>query len=138
MNTFAKSYICGIAALSLLLAPGCTVAVADDTNSAEVTAPAFSPVFSPEIPPSVELCGVSVDLDREDMYERFDREITSMAYSHGTTMAILKRANRYFPVMAPILKEEGVPLDMLYLACIESSLHPRARSGAGAAGFWQI
>lgn len=120
---------------------GCTSAVAEttpDKDIKEIAATPFSPVYSPAIPSAVELCGDMVDLDREDMYERFDREITSMAYGHGTTLAVLKRANRYFPVMAPILKEEGVPLDMLYLACIESSLHPTARSGAGAAGFWQI
>ena len=40
--------------------------------------------------------------------------------------------------MAPILKRNGVPLDMLYLACIESTLNPRALSPAGAAGFWQL
>lgn len=115
----------------------CTQAVAETAPDKTATTP-FSPVYSPEIPRYVELCGDKVDLDREDMYERFDREITSMAYGHGSTLAIIKRANRYFPVMAPILKEEGVPMDMLYLACIESSLHPIARSGAGAAGFWQI
>lgn len=116
----------------------CTQAVAESAPEKSVTASPFSPVYSPDIPSQVELCGDIVDLDREDMYERFDRELTSMAYGHGNTLAIIKRANRYFPVMAPILKEEGVPMDMLYLACIESSLHPIARSGAGAAGFWQI
>ena len=40
--------------------------------------------------------------------------------------------------MAPILKEEGLPQDLLYLACIESNLNPRALSGAKAAGFWQF
>ena len=40
--------------------------------------------------------------------------------------------------MAPILRANGVPEDLLYLACIESSLNPRAYSGAKAAGFWQF
>lgn len=122
---------------ALLIPAGCTKAGAESPTDPETTSP-MSMIYSPVIPASVTICDEVIDLDREDMYERFDRELTSMAYSHGTTLAILKRANRYFPVMAPILKEEGVPLDMLYLACIESSLHPRARSGAGAAGFWQI
>lgn len=72
------------------------------------------------------------------MYERFDRELTSLTYTHGNTMLIIKRANRYFPVMAPILKRNGVPLDVLYLACVESSLNPRAYSPAKAAGIWQF
>ena len=72
------------------------------------------------------------------MYERFDRELSSIVYTHGTTMLIIKRANKYFPEMAPILRANGVPEDLLYLACIESSLNPRAYSGAKAAGFWQF
>ena len=89
-------------------------------------------------PAKVTFAGNTVSLDRDDMYERLDRELTSMAYTHGNTLLTIKRANRYFPVMAPILKRNGVPLDMLYLACIESTLNPRALSPAGAAGFWQL
>lgn len=127
------------AAAAAISLGACATAVAETApDDNPVNTIDYSPVYSPEIPPYVMLCGEKVDLDREDMYERFDRELTSMVYGHGNTLAILKRANRYFPVMAPILREEGVPDDMLYLACIESSLHPTARSGAGAAGFWQI
>ena len=53
-------------------------------------------------------------------------------------MLTIKRANRYFPVMATILKRNGVPLDVLYLACVESMLNPRAYSPAIAAGIWQF
>ena len=97
-----------------------------------------SAVINPEIPAKVSFAGKTVSLDRDDMYERFDRELTSMVYTHGNTLLTIKRANRYFPVMAPILKRHGVPSDLLYLACIESYLNPRARSGAGAAGVWQF
>lgn len=98
----------------------------------------FAEVYSPNVPAKVSLCGESYDLDRTDMYERFDRELSSIIYTHGTTMLIIKRANRYFPEMAPILKAKGMPLDLLYLACVESSLNPRAYSPAKAAGFWQF
>ncbi|MDE6486441.1 MAG: lytic transglycosylase domain-containing protein [Muribaculaceae bacterium] len=98
----------------------------------------FSKVVSPDIPASATLCGKKVDLDRTDMYERFDRELTSMAYTHGTTLLTIKRANKLFPVMAPILKKNGVPQDMLYLACVESSLNTRALSAAKAGGIWQF
>lgn len=100
--------------------------------------PEFSEVHTPEVPEKVQLCGETIDLDRVDMYERFDRELTSVAYTHGTTLLIIKRANRYFPEMAPILRANGVPEDVLYLACVESTLNPRAYSPAKAAGFWQF
>lgn len=100
--------------------------------------PQFATVASPRVPRSMTFCGDNVNLDRTDMYERLDRELTSMAYTHGTTMLTLKRANRYFPIIAPILQERGVPADLIYLACIESSLDPTALSGAKAAGLWQF
>lgn len=134
MKPILLSALCAIL-LASAANTACTRAVAEEVPPTETS---LSPVYSPEIPRYVTFCGDRIDLDREDMYERYDRELTSMAYGHGNTLAILKRANRHFPVMAPILEEEGVPLDILYLACIESSLHPRARSGAGAAGFWQF
>lgn len=98
----------------------------------------FSRVLSPEVPADFEFAGDRFNFDRADMFERFDRELTSLAYTHGTTLLMMKRANKYFPVMAPILKKRGVPVDFLYLACVESSLNPRAMSPAKAAGFWQF
>ena len=72
------------------------------------------------------------------MWERLDRELTAMSYTHGNTLLAIKRANRYFPVIAPILKEQGVPSDIIYLAAIESTLNPHAVSVAKAAGMWQF
>lgn len=92
----------------------------------------------PVVPDTVHLCGEVVSLDRADMWERYDRELSSVAFGHGSTTLMIKRANKYFPVMAPILKANGVPLDMLYLACAESTLSQRAYSSAKAAGFWQF
>ncbi len=106
--------------------------------SAQVRVQEFSDVYNPLIPASVEICGQTVNLDRSDMYERFDRELTSIIYTHGTTLLILKRANKYFPEMAEILRRNNVPQDMLYLAVVESSMNPRALSPAKAAGFWQF
>lgn len=47
-------------------------------------------------------------------------------------------SDKYFPVIIPILKEEGVPLELAYLTLIESGLNPNARSIAGAMGLWQF
>lgn len=95
-------------------------------------------VENPEIPASIDFAGQKIDFDRVDMYERLDRELTSMAYTHGNTLLLIKRANKYFPLLAPILKKNGVPNDLLYLACVESTLNQRAYSPAKAAGLWQF
>ena len=108
------------------------------TSASQKTASAFSEVLSPSIPHSVTFAGQKINLDRVDMYERLDRELTSMAYTHGNTQLVLKRANKYFPEIIPILRKNGVHEDLIYLACIESYLNPRAVSGAGAGGMWQF
>lgn len=95
-------------------------------------------VRSPRVPAKVKFADKTYDLDRIDMYERLDRELTAISYTHGNTLLLLKRANRYFPEIIPILKKNGVPEDLVYLACIESSLNTRAYSPAKAAGLWQF
>lgn len=100
--------------------------------------PKFSKVVNPIIPKSITFAGQKIDFDRIDMYERLDRELTSLSYTHGNTLLVIKRANRLFPLLAPILKENGLPLDFLYLACTESMLDARAYSPAKAAGIWQF
>lgn len=90
------------------------------------------------IPAQAVFCGQKVNLVRMDLRERFDREMLAMNYMHSSTLQIIKRANRYFPVIEPILKKNGIPDDMKYLCCIESALNPKALSPSGAAGLWQF
>lgn len=125
-------------AVSIVMMLSCndTNAVAETLN--ESTPDAFSHVINPEVPSEMQFAGQIISFDRDDMYERMDRELTSMIYTHGTTLLLIKRANKYFPIMAPILKKHRVPLDFLYLACIESTLDIRAYSPAKAAGIWQF
>jgi membrane-bound lytic murein transglycosylase D len=48
------------------------------------------------------------------------------------------RSGRYHDMMVSILKEEGVPQDLIYLAQAESGFQPLAVSRAGARGIWQF
>lgn len=96
------------------------------------------PIYSFPIPSTTEFAGQTISLERYDMRERFDREQLVIGFNHSVTFLILKRANRYFPVIEPILKQNGVPDDFKYLAIIESNLDVRAQSGAGASGLWQL
>ena len=92
----------------------------------------------PEVPSEVHFADEAIKLDRADLRERMDREITAFTYSHQLTLLMIKRANRYFPIVEPILKECGVPDDLKYLMVIESNLSPLAKSSVGAAGMWQF
>ena len=93
---------------------------------------------SPDIPESVSFCGQTIDLTRYNMYEAMDRELSSLTYFHSSTLMTIKRANRFFPIIEPILKANGVPEDFKYLAVVESLLDPRVVSHARAAGMWQF
>jgi hypothetical protein len=99
---------------------------------------ALSLTRSVPIPDKVEFCGEKIDLRRLDMRERFDREINAFTYLHSTTLLYFKRANRYFPVIEPVLVKNGIPADFKYLSAIESNLDIRAYSPAKAAGLWQF
>jgi len=127
-----------IATLAVLTACVTEEATAVNGSDAISNSPAFARTVSPDIPEKIVFAGQTINLDRADMYERMDRELTSVCYTHGNTMLILKRANKYFPAMAPVLRKNGVPEDFLYLACVESSLNQRAYSPAKAAGMWQF
>ena len=56
----------------------------------------------------------------------------------GTFERAFARSGRYHGMMVKILKEEGVPQDLIYLAQAESGFHPLAVSRAGARGIWQF
>ena len=95
-------------------------------------------VTPPTVPAQVTFDGETIDLRRYDRRERMDREMMAFTYMHSTTMLLIKRANRYFPIIEPILKANGIPDDFKYLMVIESNLNNIARSPAGAAGLWQF
>ena len=98
----------------------------------------FMTVSAPDVPASINFCGDHVSFDRIDMAERLDRELTATIYGQTMTSLIIKRANRYFPRLIEILKENNMPEDLIYLAVAESSLDPTALSPAKAAGIWQF
>ena len=89
-------------------------------------------------PDTFYLAGERVPLERVDVKEAFKRELITNTYLHSHTIQVLKNAPRYFPVIEPILAEEGIPDDFKYLAVIESSLNPLAVSPSGAVGLWQL
>jgi hypothetical protein len=90
------------------------------------------------VPQQITFCNEEISLERLDMRERFDREINSLTYFHSSTLSCIKKANRFFPVIEPVLKKNGIPDDFKYLCVIESSLDTRAYSPAKAAGLWQF
>jgi len=88
-------------------------------------------------PMKIDFAGEEVPTYMADVYERLDRELVTNTNYHTNTTLVLKRANKVFPIIEPILKKHGIPDDFKYLAVIESSL-VNAVSPAGARGVWQF
>ena len=90
-----------------------------------------------KIPKNLNFAGEKVPTKKTDIKERIDRELLVNTYWQSNGLLFLKRSNKYFPIIEPILKEYGIPDDFKYLALIESGLQ-NVTSPAGAKGFWQL
>jgi hypothetical protein len=90
-----------------------------------------------KMPKNLNFAGEKVPINEEDIRERMDRELLVNTYWQSNGLILIKRANKYFPIIEPILKKNGIPDDFKYLAVIESGLD-NVTSPAGARGFWQI
>ena len=94
-------------------------------------------IISPKFPDHLEFAGERIPIENFEVYERMDREFLSNTYWHSATILAIKRANRWFPVIEPILKKNSIPDDFKYLCIAESNLE-NVISPAGATGFWQF
>lgn len=90
-----------------------------------------------EIPKDLNFAGEAVPQEDPEIMERVDREFLVNTYWQSNALLLMKRANKYFPIIEPILKKNGIPDDFKYLAVAESGLE-NVVSPAGATGFWQI
>ncbi|MGB0294760.1 MAG: lytic transglycosylase domain-containing protein [Flavobacteriaceae bacterium] len=90
-----------------------------------------------QYPEAIDFAGESVPLYDADVRERLDREFLVNTYWQSNALLLIKRSEKYFPIIDSILEAHGVPSDFKYLALAESGLE-NVVSPAGAAGFWQI
>jgi len=90
-----------------------------------------------KLPKNLNFAGEKVPVKNQDIRERMDRELLVNTYWQSNSLILIKRAHKYFPIIEPILKKNGIPDDFKYLAVIESGLD-NVTSPAGARGFWQI
>ena len=133
--------------LLVLIAVNCFVLLIGTTsnnyeiiNSTDTNTNVFSSRYnlsSPPIPDTLLFADENVPIGRYDVREALDRELLVNIYWQSNILLFCKRAYRYFPVIEPILKKEGIPDDFKYLALIESGL-TNVISPAKATGFWQF
>jgi len=90
-------------------------------------------VYALNVPDNLDFAGEALPLKNPDIHERMDRELLVNTYWQSNALLMFKRANKYFPIIEPILKQYGIPNDFKYLSVIESGL-TNAVSPANAKG----
>ncbi|MCX6291596.1 MAG: lytic transglycosylase domain-containing protein [Bacteroidetes bacterium] len=93
--------------------------------------------YALNLPKELFFADEKVPLNIFDVRERLDRELLVNVYWQSQTILLIKRANRWFPVIEPILKKNNVPDDFKYLCVAESGLN-NVVSPSNAVGFWQF
>ncbi len=94
-------------------------------------------IFALEVPRDLHFANEKLPMNDFDVYERMDRELTVNTYWQTQTILIHKRANRWFPIIEPILERNNIPNDFKYIPVIETGFM-NLTSPAGAVGFWQF
>jgi hypothetical protein len=107
------------------------------TNIPEQDYPQGYKIVSPYIPDKLLFAGEKVPMENFEVRERIEREFIVNTYFHSLTVLAIKRANRWFPVIEPILRQNNIPNDFKYLCVNESNLE-NVISPAKATGFWQF
>ncbi|CAM1352767.1 lytic transglycosylase domain-containing protein [Tenacibaculum insulae] len=90
-----------------------------------------------KLPKDLNLAGELVPINKPDIRERMDRELLVNTYWQSNGLLLIKRANKYFPILEPLLAKHGLPDDFKFLALAESGFIDET-SSVGAAGMWHF
>jgi len=90
------------------------------------------------LPEKLDFAGETVPLGNFDISESLDREMLSVANFHSQALLYIKKSNRYFDVIEPILRKNDIPGDFKFLALAESGFLDKVVSPSGAVGIWQF
>jgi len=106
--------------------------------TSEPIGPAPSLISSLDLATPHAFCGEPVPIDNREVKERFEKEFLLSLWNRPQVVLWLKRSKRYLPYIEKMLKKNGLPDDLKYVAVAESALRPHAGSKKGAMGFWQF
>ncbi len=125
--------------LSLLVVIFLTIVIQGFTNCDNSTkrVSEYYSVAAVKLPSMLYFADEKVPLDNFDTRESLDREMLVNTYFHSQTFLLIKRSARFFPIIEPILKKNGIPDDFKYLCVVESGLENTV-SPRQAVGFWQL
>lgn len=135
-----KNSIKILSLISIILVSSLLIFAEKENNSkldSDLNTSEFYKIKALKIPKNLTFAGEHVPIEKQDIKERIDRELLVNTYWQSNGLLFFKRTHKYFPIIEPILKKNGIPDDFKYLAVIESGLL-NVSSPAGARGFWQL
>jgi len=103
----------------------------------------FEAVYYPELPTDTLKKRLAI-LDAKTPFNiAYNPTLESVIKTHlksrkRSTETLIQLSHYYFPLFEEVLDKENLPLEIKYLAVVESSLKPRAKSRVGATGLWQF
>ena len=126
-----------VAVVVIAMSVMCCAGGSAQTNEKRKTSE-FAPVIVPPLPDKIAFAGDETPLRKFYVKEGLQRELITNEYMHSRMLMTILNSRRYFSIIEPILKRNGIPEDFKYLCATESNLDPEAVSSAGAAGLWQF
>jgi membrane-bound lytic murein transglycosylase D len=135
-------FLLGVLSVTLIMILTASIFLQKETLSVVTTIPGQDfpqgyKIISPYIPDKLDFAGEKVPMENFEVREGIEREFIVNTYFHSLTVLAIKRANRWFPVIEPILRQNNIPNDFKYLCVNESNLE-NVISPAKATGFWQF
>lgn len=94
-------------------------------------------VLGLNIPSKLDFAGELVPQNDYEIKESLEQEFFGNKSWKNSSLILFQKASKWFPLIEPILKREGIPDDFKYIAVIESHLS-NVVSPMGATGFWQL
>ena len=114
-----------------------------DTLISAVSNQSYEPIYYPELPTDTLKKRLAV-LDAKTPFNiAYNPSLESVIKGYlknrkRSTETLIHRSQYYFPMFEEVLDKHNLPLEIKYLAVVESALKPRAKSRVGATGLWQF
>ena len=114
-----------------------------DTIYRDVTSLKYKAVYYPELPTDTLKARLKRLQARTPFNVEYNPQLESVIKNwlknrHQSLERLMGMSNYYFPMFEQEFDNLDIPLEMKYLAIVESALKPRARSRVGATGLWQF
>lgn len=114
-----------------------------DTLTTAASSLSYEPIYYPELPTDTLKKRLAI-LDAKTPFNiAYNPALESVIKRYlktrkRSTATLINRSQYYFPMFEEVLDKHNIPLEIKYLAVVESALKPRAKSRVGATGLWQF